>query len=108
MANIFNTSGEFIQKYVSKQLPFILYVVFLLVIYISLRYNEEKAVTDIYNLSKEITEAQKRYMQVKTAYQHTTQMTYIDSQLESTGVGISKEPIKDIIIYEDTVTDLGE
>ncbi|MDO5759605.1 MAG: FtsL-like putative cell division protein [Bacteroidota bacterium] len=103
MANILNYSGEAIQKYVSRHLLFILYVVLLLIIYIGTRYNEEKAVTDIYNLSKEISEAQKRYLQIKTAYQHTTQMTYIDSKLEPIGVGISKEPIKDIIIYEDSI-----
>lgn len=103
MANAFNSFSEAIQKYVSKHLSFILYVVLLLVIYIGVRYNEERAVADIYNLSKEISEAQKRYMQIKTTYQRTTQMTYIDSKLNDIGVGISKEPIKDIIVYEDTI-----
>lgn len=89
------------QKFIAKNLRIILYSAFLLVIYIGLRYKVEGTVSDIFALSKEVSELQKRYMQVKTDYQRTTQMTYINARLESIGVGIPKEPIKDIIVYDE-------
>ncbi|MBR1769652.1 MAG: hypothetical protein IJ748_04260 [Bacteroidales bacterium] len=105
MANLLKKyfSGETVFSYIGRNIPFILYIVLLLIFYISSRYNVERTVKDISELSKDISELQKHYQQVKTNFQRTTQMTYIDSKLESTGVGISKEPIMDIIIYNDSI-----
>ncbi|MBQ9255066.1 MAG: hypothetical protein IJ180_09875 [Bacteroidales bacterium] len=93
--------GNIIQKWFGKYIGFIFFVVLLLVLLITLRYNIEGEVREINKLSKEINELQKRSLKVKTTYQTTTQMTYINSRLESTGIAISTEPIKDIIVYDD-------
>lgn len=102
MANIIKQifSGEVVKEHVSRYLPFIVFIVVLLNVYIGFRYHIENTVKDISTLSKDISDLQKHYLQVKTSFQRTSQMTFIDSKLSSTGVAISKEPIRDIIIYE--------
>ncbi len=100
MANIFDITGGAIQKLIGKHGLFIFYIVVLLLLYIGSRYRVERAVRDIFNLSSEVAEQQKRYLKIKTWYQQTTSMGNINTCLEPTGVGISKEPIKDIILME--------
>ena len=90
-----------IYRVVSKNLGFILYCCALLIILISLRYGIEGSVRKINKLSSEISELQEKSREEKTKYQTATKMSSVDTRLESTGVSISKEPIKDIIIYED-------
>lgn len=101
MANIFDITGGAIQKLIGKHGLFIFYIVVLLLLYIGSRYRTEKVVRDIFNLSSEVAEQQKRYLKIKTWYQQTTSMGRINTYLESIGVGISKEPIKDIILLSE-------
>lgn len=90
-----------IYRLVSKNIGFIIYCCTLLIILISLRYGIEGSVRNINKLSSEISELQEKSREEKTKYQTATKMSSVDARLESTGVSISKEPIKDIIIYED-------
>ncbi|MCQ2326718.1 MAG: hypothetical protein MJZ71_04070 [Bacteroidales bacterium] len=90
-----------IYRLVSKNLGFIIYCCALLIVLISLRYGIEGSVRKINKLSSEISELQEKSREEKTKYQTATKMSSVDARLESTGVSISKEPIKDIIIYED-------
>jgi hypothetical protein len=97
-------SGDILlNDYVTSHIPFILVITVLLVFYIASRYNIEKTVRDIDKLSKDISELQKHALNVKTTYQTTTRMLYINDKLAPSGVEVSKEPIKDIIIYNDSV-----
>jgi hypothetical protein len=95
-------SGDILQtKAVIHHIPMIFIITLLLILYIASRYNIERTIRDINKLSKEVSELQKHSLKVKTTYQTTTKMLYLNNRLEGTGVTISKEPIKDIIIIDD-------
>lgn len=87
----------------SKYMKVIIIITVLLVVYIASRYNIEKTIRDIDRLSTENKELQKHSLRVKTRYQSTTRMINIESKITETGVKISKEPIKDIIITKDSI-----
>ncbi len=79
---------------------YFMFVVVLFVILISVKYTTNKELMKINALSKEVNDLKDEYLQQRTYYQNSVSMTAIEQRLETIGVGISKQPVKDIIIIK--------
>jgi hypothetical protein len=93
-------NGNLLRKITNRNLLFIAFCVLLLVIYIGFRFFCEHTIRDINKLDKEIIILQEKSHQVKSVYQNTISLQQLNNRLSPTGVGISKEEVKDIIIIE--------
>lgn len=103
-----NSNGSWWQTFISGNLllrkkfianiPFILYVSALLVLLIYNRYKMEHLVMETNRVNKEIKSLQQRHSEVRMKYQNATRLFEIQSKLESTGIAISQEPIRRMII----------
>ncbi|MCF0210861.1 MAG: hypothetical protein HUK18_06095 [Bacteroidales bacterium] len=103
MANMLHKvfGGSNMINFFTKYAKITALIIILLVCLIAFRYVIEGEVRKIYKLSSEISDLQKRSSKIKTTYQITSSMARIDANLEPIGVGISTEPIKGMIIYEE-------
>lgn len=93
-------NGTFLQKITLSNLLFMGFCVLLLMVYISLRYTCNATIRKINTIYKEITILKAKSLETKTIYQNTISMHNLDNKLKERGIGISKEPVKDIIIIE--------
>ncbi len=93
-------TGKIWQTVFLRNRFYFLFVVGLFVILISVKYTTNKELMKINALSKEVNDLKEEYLQKRTYYQNSVSMTAIEQRLESIGVGISKEPVKDIIIIK--------
>ncbi|MBP1630693.1 MAG: hypothetical protein H6Q15_1586 [Bacteroidetes bacterium] len=91
--------GFLVKKSFLSFLPAILLGVVLIVVYIGNRYYIETTLKKMDNMQLEINALQKKYSDQKGAYQKTTQMLEIDNKLQAQGVKVSKEKIKQTILY---------
>lgn len=73
----------------------------LYVLYIANRYNIEGKVKEIEACNKEIKELEMKRTNIKTQYQKSSMMMELEKDLESVGVGVSREPIKKVILITD-------
>lgn len=89
-----------LSNWMKNNIMLILLVAVLLIFYITNRYSIEVSVKKIDKCSKEIKELQQHSTKIKTMYQKSSMMLILDKKLAPIGVGISKEPIKEVIVIE--------
>ena len=65
-----------------------------------MRYNCYSIVNDINTLDRDINNLKSKSFGVKSKHQNIISMHELDAKLSVIGVGISKEPVKDIIIIK--------
>lgn len=93
-------TGKIWQTAFRRNKFYFMFVVVLFVILISVKYTTNKELMKINALSKEVNDLKDEYLQQRTYYQNSVSMTAIEQRLETIGVGISKQPVKDIIIIK--------
>jgi hypothetical protein len=81
-----------------KQLPFILYVTLLFVIYIANSYFGEKTVYEIENTKKELIELRSEYITAKSRLMISTNLSQVSKKLGPLGVKPSHVPPNKIFI----------
>ncbi len=84
-------------RWLSSNIWLLLLIVAMLLIFITNRYRIEGAVKDIDNCSLEIKQLNQKHTRMKTTYQNTSKMLELDKKLAPIGIGVSKEPIKEVI-----------
>lgn len=83
---------------VVKQLPFVLYVVFLLMIYISNTYIAEDMKLDIIKSTKILEERRVEYISIKSEITTRTKQSELSKKLSNKGIKETIEPVKKIIV----------
>jgi hypothetical protein len=68
------------------------------ILFIANRYNIEGNVRAIKQTTKEIKELEMKRTSIKTQYQKSSMMIELEKNLSSVGVGVSREPIKKVIL----------
>ncbi|MBO7277096.1 MAG: hypothetical protein J6U84_03945 [Bacteroidales bacterium] len=68
------------------------------ILFIANRYNIEGNVRAIKQTIKEIKELEMKRTSIKTQYQKSSMMIELEKNLSSVGVGVSREPIKKVIL----------
>lgn len=81
-------------------LPVILFVVILVIFYISNRYNIEQTVKEIDKIEAEVEYLQKKHSEQKGVYQNQTQMLELEKVLLERGVKVSREDQKQVILID--------
>ncbi len=84
-------------RWLSSNVLLLLLIALLLIVYIGNRYKIEGTVKNIDSISREIQQLHQKHTQMKTTYQNTSKMLELDKKLAPIGVGVSKEPIKEVI-----------
>lgn len=94
--------GEILLKtWFSKNILLFLLIAFLWIVYIANRYGIETTINRIEDTNKEIKELELRRTSIKTQYQRSSMMMELEKTLEPIGVGVSREPIKKVILIEE-------
>ncbi len=94
--------GEILLKtWFSKNILLFLLIAFLWLVYIANRYGIETTINRIEDTNKEIKELELRRTSIKTQYQRSSMMMELEKTLEPIGVGVSREPIKKVILIEE-------
>ena len=70
------------------------------ILFIGNRYIIETTINKIEDTNKEIKELELKRTSLKTKYQRTSMMMELEKTLEPIGVGVSREPIKKVILIE--------
>lgn len=83
---------------VVKQLPFVLYVVFLLMIYISNTYIAEDMKLDIIKTTKVLEEKRVEYISIKSEITTRTKQSELSKKLGGKGIKETIEPVKKIVV----------
>lgn len=83
---------------VIKQLPFLLYVVFLLMVYISNTYIAEDMKLDIIKSNKILEERRVEYISIKSEITTRTKQSELSKKLDVKGIKETVEPIKKIVV----------
>ena len=81
-----------------KQLPFILYISLLFVIYIANSYFGEKTVFEIENTKKELIELRSEYITAKSRLMISTNLSQVSKKLQPLGIKPSHVPPNKIFI----------
>ena len=89
-----------LRKWFSKNIFLFLLIAILWIVYIANRYGIETKVRQIENTNKEIKELEMKRTSIKTQYQKSSMMMELEKTLEPIGVGVSREPIKKVILIE--------
>ncbi len=88
-------------RWLVSNIRLVLLVVVLILLYITNRYKIEGTVKSINACSKEIEQLHQRHTKIKTTYQNSSMMLVLAKKLEPIGIGVSKEPIKEVIFISD-------
>lgn len=88
----------FTKDSVVKQLPFVLYVVFLLMIYISNTYIAEDMKLDIIKSTKILEEKRVEYISIKSEITTRTKQSELSKKLGVKGIKETIEPVKKIVV----------
>ena len=83
---------------VIKQLPFLLYVVFLLMVYISNTYIAEDMKLDIIKSNKILEERRVEYISIKSEITTRTKQSELSKKLGVKGIKETIEPVKKIVV----------
>jgi hypothetical protein len=83
---------------VMRNMPFILFLGFLVMIYIANSHNAEKKVRRIHALQKELKEVRWRYVAVKSDLMHSTTLSELSKAMDNSGVELSGAQPKKIIV----------
>lgn len=76
-------------------------IAILTILYIANRYNIEGKVRAIEKTNQEIKELEMKRTGIKTQYQKSSMMMELEKTLTPIGVGVSREPIKKVILITD-------
>lgn len=91
--------GSFLtREYVIHLLPFIFFLVFIAMIYISNNYVAQERIRNIESLNKEIIELRNEHISVKSELMFYTKPSEISKQIKGTGIKEALEPPKKLII----------
>ncbi len=87
---------------VVKQLPYIVFVTFLAIVYISSRYHAEKVVRNTVEIQNEIRELRAESISITAELMHISKQSEVARLIESRGMELkaSLEPPKQLIIEE--------
>jgi len=85
---------------VVKQLPFILYVVLLLMIYISNTYVAEDMKLDIKKTTKILEDRRVEYITIKSEITTLTKQSVLSVALKDKGIKETVEPVKKIVVNQ--------
>ena len=88
----------FSKKTVIKQLPFVLYVVILLMIYISNTYVAEDMKVNIKKTSRQIEAKRIEYITVSSEVTRLSRQSRLEKKLEKKGIKKANEPAKKIVV----------
>ena len=83
-----------------KNILLFLCIAVLCILFIGNRYIIETTINKIEDTNKEIKELELKRTSLKTKYQRTSMMMELEKTLEPIGVGVSREPIKKVILIE--------
>ena len=93
--------GDFIKKESTlKQIPFLLLLAFLALIYIGNSYFAEKNIRKIEKMQHELKELRYEYISVKSEMMHASRQSEIAKQLSSKGIKESTVPPGKIVAEE--------
>lgn len=81
-----------------KQLPFILYISLLFIIYIANSYFGEKTVYEIENTKKELIELRSEYITAKSRLMISTNLSQVSKKLRPLGIKQSHVPPRKIFV----------
>lgn len=90
-----------LKKWFTRNIFLFLLIAVLWLVYIANRYRIETTVRQIENTNKEIKELELKRTSVKTRYQRLSTMMELEKALLPVGVGISREPIKKVILISE-------
>ncbi len=85
---------------VVKQLPFILYVVLLIMIYISNTYVAEDMKLDIKKTTKILEDRRVEYITIKSEITTLTKQSVLSVALKDKGIKETVEPVKKIVVNQ--------
>ncbi|MCB2197276.1 MAG: hypothetical protein KQH79_15560 [Bacteroidetes bacterium] len=88
--------------FIVRQLPYIVFLVFLAFIYIANRYNAEKVVRESIELTKEINELRAEAITTSSELMFISKQSEVSKLVEKRGLGLkeSVEPPRKIVIEE--------
>ncbi len=87
-----------LKSWFSRNVLLFLLISVLWILFIANRYNIEGKVRAIKQTTKEIKELEMKRTSIKTQYQKSSMMIELEKNLSSVGVGVSREPIKKVIL----------
>ena len=94
--------GDFIKKERTlRQIPFLLLLAFLALIYIGNSYFAEKNIRKIEKMQRELKELRYEYISVKSEMMHASRQSEIAKQLSSKGIKESTVPPGKIVVEEE-------
>lgn len=94
--------GDFIKKESTlKQIPFLLLLAFLALIYIGNSYFAEKNIRKIEKMQRELKELRYEYISVKSEMMHASRQSEIAKQLSSKGIKESTVPPGKIVVEKE-------
>ena len=100
IASMFN--GTFLtSKSFLKNLPLIILFAVFFIFYIAIRYKTESTIKAASDVADEIKKLQDKASEQRSIWQRTTLMLEVSKKLESKGVRIATEPIKQRIKMEE-------
>lgn len=103
MVNVLN--GSFISKdNVVELLPFLLFVSFIGILYISNRYYSEKNVFRMNSISNELKELRSEYITTKSELMFRSKQSEVAKAVEETGLKESVVPPKKIVVTENELS----
>ncbi len=79
-------------KWIKKQIPLMLLILFFLIIIVSNRYKVENLTKERIATKDRIDQMREQRIQARSQYQHSIQISTIAEQLDTIGVGIVAEP----------------
>lgn len=85
-----------------RQVPFLLFLTFLGVIYIANSYNSEKTIIEISKIKKELEELRFEYITTKSNLMYHSKQSEVANKLRNTGVKESVVPPAKIYIAKET------
>jgi hypothetical protein len=100
MAKIFDLFGGITKEQVMSWMPFIFFLTFLALIYISNSYYAEKNIRKMDKISSELKEFRSLYLTSKSNLMVKSKQSEVATQLELSGVKESIVPPKKIVITE--------
>jgi Bacteriodetes cell division protein (FtsL-like) len=83
---------------VMRNMPFILFWGFLIMIYIANSHNAERKVRRIHALQKELKEVRWKYVAVKSELMYNTKLSEVSKAMDKSGIELSGSQPKKIIV----------
>lgn len=94
-------NGEILTRdAVVRLMPFVLYVVFLLVLYIANTYSYEKKIRKTNKLKDELIELEYEYITIKSEWMHISKQSELARRLDSLNSGIKESIVPPVKILE--------